>query len=473
MEQENGAVATIDDVMQSVATLSQAVADMNENRVDRSTVEAIVQDAVGQAQQVQGGYQPESLLLDEQGNPIDVEREVLGRTPADRMRAMVDLPVRDVAAVLNRDVEVIEHFRQASDHLVILSTILGAQGKISDPRELSFYGSHYAPAMNAAMDTQTATEGLEWVPRDLSSSLIERINLELKVLDLFAEISMPTNPYDIPALAVARKRLGRGVENTADTGQTTVKKITPNTRKATLTAAKFWGEGLISKEATEDSLIPALATLEDELIDYLSADLEDTAQNGDAQGAHRDSDSNSSDDPRKNWDGLRQIAAANSAQRDHGGGDLSAAGLRLNRKLMGKYGVDPSNLAHIIGMGPYIDLLSDSNLQTVDKYGANATLLSGELARVDGVPIIVSEYARGDLNATGVYDGATTTRSVAITAHKKSLFRGVRRGVTVEYLRELYSEADQDAIKVSTRQALAERYSGEKTIAASYNVDAT
>lgn len=466
------ATVTLDDVMGAVSTLKTAVDDMKAGAVDRETVENIVADVL-QKSALRRGYVPDALALDAEGNPVDVERELLGKTEADRFKAMLDLPAKDTAAVLRRDVADVEEFRARADNLVLLSAVLIGQGRVAHPKETAYYGRQFVPAFRAAIDTVTAGEGAEFVPTELSSQLIERVNLELRVMSIIPEISMPTNPFELPARALQRVRGGRHVEQTADTGQTKAKKITPGTRKVVLTAAKFMTEILTSKEAEEDSIIAVLPFLREELTEFTAADLEDAGINGDATGAHRDSDSDTADDPRKNWNGIRQIANANGAERDHGGGDLTVAGLRSNRKLMGRYGIDPGQIVHVIGMTAYIDLLSDTNVHTVDKYGANATVLTGELGRADGVPLIVSEYVREDLTAAGIHDGVTKTKTVAATVNRRALLRGTRRQLTVEFLRELYSESDQDAVKVSTRQALAERYTGDKAVAVSRNVDAT
>lgn len=469
---ETGAAATLDEVASSVAELTKAVDGMKAGQVDEQTVRNIAEEAARNSQRA--GYQPDPVMVDAEGNPLDVEREVLGKSPADRMAAILGLPAAETAPVLKRDVEVVENFRQKADDLLLITAIMNGQSNSPvNPTGLKFYGSQFLPAMNAAVDTVTTGEGKEFVPRDLSSQLIERVNLELRVLALFPEMVMPTNPFDIPARGLVRQRLGSGAEATGDSGNTAVKKVTAASRKITLTAAKFWGEILVSKEAEEDSIIAVLDFLREELVDFLMADLEDCSINGDTAGTHRDDDSNASGDPRKNWEGLRKLAATNSAQRDHGGGDLNVAGLRANRKAMGKYGINPGELAHIVGLTEYIDLLSDSNVITVDKYGANATLLSGELGRADGAPLVVSEYVREDLDANGVRPAVAGTKTVAITANRKALLRGTRRTLTVEYLKELYSEFDQDAVKVSTRQALTERWTGAKAVAVSRNVDAT
>lgn len=466
---ENGATATIADVASSVAGLSQAVEDMRNGQVDRSTVEGMVRDAVEAASQPRSGYQPDAV--DQNGNQIDVERAILGSTPEQRMDAILTLPARQTASILRTDMESIENFREKADDLLLLTTIMRAQGNLTSPTDTRFYADEFLPAMHAAVSTSGTGTGAEFVPRDLSSQLIERINLELMVLDLFPEITMPTNPFDIPAMGLTRQRLARGAEATGDSGQDKVKKVTPGTRKVTLTAAKFWGETLVSKEAQEDQIIAVLPFLREELIDFVSADMEDAAINGDTTGTHRDDDVTAADDPRKNWNGIRKLANANGADRDHGGAALTVASLRSNRKLMGKYGIRPGELAHIVGLSAYISLLSDGDVTTIDKYGNQATILTGELAKVDGVPIIVSEFIREDLHTDGTNtDTKANDKAVAATVNRKALLRGSRRNLTVEYLTELYSESDQDAVKISRRDALTERFTGEKAVAVAYNV---
>jgi hypothetical protein len=93
----------------------------------------------------------------------------------------------------------------------------------------------------------------------------------------------------------------------------------------------------------------------------------------------------------------------------------------------------------------------------------------GELGKVDGSPVVVSEYVRQDLNATGVQDGVTTNRTVAISVRTDGHVVGNRRGLKGEVLRELYAESDQDAIILSTRKALTSRYPAETVVAVTYN----
>lgn len=447
-----------DQVAEAVSQLRESVEGLRDGMVDETKVRSIAEEVLAaNAAAGRQGYVPPDV------DPEVERRGELSGTPRERLRQIHDSSASVAARLSGRDVEDVKRFHGASDSLLLASTILQRPAE-----DLAFYENEYLPAVRA-MDTQTAGEGAEYVPTGLSSSLIERVSLDLRLVSLFPEIQMPTNPFDIPGRAMSRQRGGRHVEQTADSGQTLIKKITPATRKVRLTAARFATEVLVSKDEEEDAIIAVMPFLEDEIVDYTVADLEDAAVNGDTAGTHRDSDVTLATDPRKNWNGLRKLAADAAAQRDGGADKLTVADLRANRGLMGKYGVRPDRLAHEVSIKSYIDLLSDANVITVDKYGPKATVLTGELGKVDGVPIVVSELAREDLNATGVY-AAASTKTTASTVYYRGLARGIRRGMTVQLLKELYAEADQDGIIITTRQALESLYPGQPIVATTYNL---
>ncbi len=123
-------------------------------------------------------------------------------------------------------------------------------------------------------------------------------------------------------------------------------------------------------------------------------------------------------------------------------------------------------------MRSYVGLLSDSSVLTLEKYGPRATILTGELGRLDGAPLIVSEYVRQDLNASGVYDGVTTNRTLALTVNRNAWLSGIRRTPTVKILQELYAESDQLGIIASVRRAFAARFptATEPIVALHYNL---
>jgi hypothetical protein len=71
---------------------------------------------------------------------------------------------------------------------------------------------------------------------------------------------------------------------------------------------------------------------------------------------------------------------------------LTAAMLLGAREAMGKYGLNPGDIAFIVSQNSYFDLLNDANFQTLDEVGSDlAARVVGTIGAVYGSPVIVSE----------------------------------------------------------------------------------
>lgn len=287
-------------------------------------------------------------------------------------------------------------------------------------------------AFGKAMDTATAGAGAEWVPTALSPDLAERVSLALKVAALHPRITMPTDPFKIPratggATAYLKSENQEVIASQPMSGQTqldakTIAVLVP-----------------VSYELEEDSVFALLPFIKRDLVRAIASGIENAIINGDTTAPHMDADVVAPNDVRKAWKGYRKLASASLDL----GGTLTAEKLRSLRGLMKVYGVDPDDLAWVVSVKGYIQLLSLKDdagnpvLMTVDKYGAQATLLTGELGRVDGIPVIVSEYVRDDLNPAGVYDGVTTNKTVVLLVYRPGFVVGERRVITVESTRDI------------------------------------
>jgi HK97 family phage major capsid protein len=468
--------AALEELKRSVHTLTGAVESYRRDAVDRSTVENIVTDVLAAQRTVASTEPRRSVTPSDAGGDsaiatvVDERAEELrSLTGTKKLNRMLELPAAAVSGVLRRSQADVEAFQQVSDNLLLAAAIMDRPA-----RSLDYFSDVYRPAINAALGTGSSGAGEEYVPTLLSSQLIERVNLELLVAQLFDQVDMPSNPYEIPGVAVARQAIPSATEQTGDPGPTAIAKLTLATRKITLTAKKLAAMALVSKEMEEDAVIQVIPYMQQELVDYISGSFEDALVNGDTAGTHMDEDVTVADDARKLYDGLRKSVLAGS-KIDGANAALTVAMLRSSKALMGKYGARPERLAHIVSMVNAVQLLSDTAVFTLEKYGPHATILTGELARVDNVPIVVSEYARIDLNASGVFDNVTKSRSAALTVYRPGFLVGTRRGVTVEILRELYSEYDQDAVKITTRKAFEPRYptGAELIVAEIYDLKTT
>jgi HK97 family phage major capsid protein len=200
----------------------------------------------------------------------------------------------------------------------------------------------------------------------------------------------------------------------------------------------------------EDSIIAMAPFIRDEIIEGLAYGLEDAYLNGDDSGTHMDNDTNggAADLAAKTWIGLRKHAQANSVTQDLS--TFSTANLRALRKKLGKYGADPRNLAWIVSIKGLIAMMGLAEVITLDKFGPLATVITGQLAMFDGIPVIVSEEMRDDVAATGVNTLAgPNTLSNLILANRRSWIRGIRRAPTVKTKEDI--ETDQLIVVVTWR----------------------
>jgi hypothetical protein len=142
-----------------------------------------------------------------------------------------------------------------------------------------------------AMDTDTSNEGVDWIPTGIGSSLHERVRASGKVAPLFQRINLPTNPWKWP-LEGADATAYRVAEPTSDTA-TKVTVSTPGTGAATFDAEIFGGRVLFSKSLEADSALAILPYVQRKLVQAFVDAEERAILDGDTDGTHQDSDTNS------------------------------------------------------------------------------------------------------------------------------------------------------------------------------------
>lgn len=287
-----------------------------------------------------------------------------------------------------------------------------------------------------AFSSTVASDGDEWVPTAISASYIEEYELEKKLAAAFREMPMSSNPFELPVqYGVTKARLiGEGAAATD---------VNFGTEKIQLNAKKLMEYYVLPEELNEDSA-PAILDLARQ--DVLAAQIravEDSIINGDDSVTHMDSDTVSAASNRKSWKGLRKLALAAGSSVDFGGAAISKAKLDEMRKLMGKYGTNPKELAWVVGPSAYAQLLNIDEVATLEKFGPQATVLTGALAVFRGIPIVVSEFIREDLNDAGVYNGVVVNRTAIHLANIRRFFIGRRRPIRVKVQQDSRLEYDR------------------------------
>jgi HK97 family phage major capsid protein len=336
------------------------------------------------------------------------------------------------------------------DKVYLLSKILRVH-----PKQLKSYTGFRrifeakASEFQKALDSTTAGGVDEWVPTEMSPSLKEKVRLQLKVAGLFTTVPMPSNPYELP-IEVGNYNTFSVPENTADTGQTAIPvgDDASVSGKVTFSAKGHKTRVLMSKEATEDSIVPLMPQVQAGIALGLAQGREDMILNGDTAGSHEDTDVSAATDRRKAVLGLRALANDNAYTADLA--TLSLSNLLDARENMGVYGVNPGDLALVTSIKGYIKLMKVDEFLTIDKMGPNAVVLAGQLGSAAGSPVIISEYVRSVLNASGIYESGQTRTAIYIV-NRNAFAIGERSRPTAELLTEFYAIYGQNALLITER----------------------
>ena len=246
---------------------------------------------------------------------------------------------------------------------------------------------------------------------------------------------------------------------------------TAPTDKISMAIVKHALRMIYSDEFAEDSLVAAMPFVVSEMTQAMADGKEDAVINGDTASTHLDADVTSAYDIRTSWDGLRKASGGSSG---NAAVDISTWDDDNNlalRKAMGRYGAQVSDLAMIMSFNGFIETLKIDNTQTVDKYGQFAAILTGELAKIYGIPIIVSEFIRNDLTTAGIYDGVTTTDTIILIVNRRAFWFGERSQLRQETDRDI--ETQQNKVVMSHRVSFKEvmpHGTGEENVAFGYSL---
>ena len=194
-----------------------------------------------------------------------------------------------------------------------------------------------------------------------------------------------------------------------------------------MVAYKLATREYIGYEEDEDSIIPIAGIVRDAIIRRMARS-SDAAILGEPGGQ-----------PFTSLRGNAGGAAANDVATTNATTEMDVDDIHTARTNMGQWGHNPADLVCLISQAAYYALVTDSNVQTVDKYGENATILKGELGRVWGIPLIIGETFKAL--------GAGEAR--AIVLNPQNYLLGNHRGLTLEMATDVVA---QQRAMVATRR---------------------
>jgi len=241
--------------------------------------------------------------------------------------------------------------------------------------------------------------------------------------------------------------------------------------KATLTAKKFTIQQIWSGELSEDSLVAYTPFLRKKLAESAALYLGSCYLNGDTTNAGTANINLDDADPGDTkhylaWDGIRHYWLVTTAgQGKNQAGELDPAEIvRARGKLNGcdddvdslikntNWGLRARDLRLVCDWDTYMNMLELDVFKTVDKYGPQATIVTGELGSIYGIPIICPPYATKTDSDGKCVDTETTNVKGQITLFNPAgWLGGVRRDT--QFFMDRIQKTDQFLIELYTRRA--------------------
>jgi HK97 family phage prohead protease len=249
------------------------------------------------------------------------------------------------------------------------------------------------------------------IDQEVSRQIEKEVTLNLRTAGLFREIQvngaatvLPIQP-DVDKAAFQATAAEAG--NLQNRGATGLASNIYRPSQVILNAYRLISQTYMDNDVDEQVLVNLMPMLIESVARAHARAVDNAILNGDGQIA-----------------GLDAHAVASTVAPSIGGGDvLTAANLLTARKAMGKYGINPTDVAYIVSQARYYELIEDSGFADITDVGSDiATKLTGAIGAVYGSPVIVSD--------SFVEEAAGVPCAFAVNTRNYAIPR--LRGVTVE-----------------------------------------
>ncbi len=303
-----------------------------------------------------------------------------------------------------------------------------------------------APVGVRRIFADSAGIGAEWVPDLVLPEMEKELQAARRVEALFPTYQMSGKEERLPFLSLGLVPYLKSVPSTDDPSQFTASSLT--TAQRSITASSFAVRAQIDEDASEDSVISAFDQVRSEAVAALTDGMEDAIINGDSTASHQDLGvvgsptkwnirgrwgdiTTTATDHRRGFVGLRARATDVSSTTDQNAAQTFAGFMTARAKLDSPHGIAGSLVCIVSPEYLIAKMMEFSQVLTLDKFGANATVLTGQLGSLGGVPLIYSELVGADLAATGLHTGTGATTGMLLL--NRDRFRvGTLKGATVE-----------------------------------------
>lgn len=281
------------------------------------------------------------------------------------------------------------------------------------------YGANHQKAVNGSSSIQVSSEDYETT---FSTNLLRDIQKMLVVGNLFTEL--PMSSKTLTMLVDPEAGTANWVDNaTFGTDATVGDEITVALGEMTFHTFKLAAKIFMTDETEEDAVLPLLPILRRHLIESHAKAIENAFMNGTGVGVPTGLLKFATTDGR---------AVATAAKAD-GTVKVTASEISALRRKMGRYGFNVSKLTLIVSLDAYYDLMEDPEWQDVNQVGeASAVKLQGQVGRIYGMPVVVSEW----------FPAKAADKEYAVIVYTENFVVPRQRQLTVERERQAGKQRD-------------------------------
>ncbi|BAV81302.1 major head protein precursor [Vibrio phage VCPH] len=311
--------------------------------------------------------------------------------------------------------------------------------------ESTAFGAEVAKAVNSSSSIEVSDEDYETV---FSSRILRDVQKRLVIGDMFSELPMSSKLLTMQ-IEADRASTGATWVDAAQFGQagTVGGEHTTALTNITFSTYKLACKAYMTDETKEDAITPLLGIIRRRLVEAHAEAIEDAFLNGDGAGKPRGLVTLANDDANEH------VSAASGGTATS---KVSAMELLQMRRKMGRKGTRMGDLALVVSLDVYYDLLEDAEWQDVDQVGAAAMKLQGQVGRIYGLPVLVSEY----------FPAKAANEACAVLVYKPDFIIPRQRVVTAEF--ERIQALQTDAYYVTQRVNLQRYFSGDNVVALKY-----
>lgn len=301
-----------------------------------------------------------------------------------------------------------------------------------------------------AMATGNTGFGAEWVPVEFSNEFNELLRVTPNLASRFPTWIMSSGSTGYFPFQESAARVYRAAEATVDNAPQ-LRKTNAGTSRHLFTPHIFAGALLSSVELTEDALIDQVGFIRMELATALLEGLDSAIINGDSTSPHQDNDEQT---VYETWDvetyfkGLRRIAVDDTKTvnietiaGDTGVGALKMMCLAQLQDMLGIAGTRAEQCIWVTGQRGRSAIV-EALLQASAVPQMWDFFVSGSIPNLLGSPLVVSGKYLETLESDGL-DGTDADHTSLCYAHTRSFRVAQRRGVTLEYSKDIFTQQEQ------------------------------